>query len=382
MTTGTTIVVGLNAALQKRLVLEAPLVPGNVVRASQLHVGTGGKGQDVVTTLHSLQYPSSDYVIAQFIGNGPEGDQVYDQLYNLLGPVPMSLTIRPASLLRTCTSIVAPDVTTEVVEPSGEILLPELEELLGRMDQLTSDALCFMGSLPPGCPDDTYATIYAKTATPHTLCVIDSVVGLSELLQCIRGTPHHGPVMLKINASELCRLAKVDKQNDEAGGVAVAELVQAVQSLIQKFPTQPLSAVCVTDGPHPGYVIAMPNALEDEFRLFQLPVVNLTTYFAETSSDAPVLYPIGAGDAVAAGTLAAWHTIVRQGTRLPPELQTLLKGNASPSIRAILAAFSFGLACGAASCLQEANSVVRLADVISLYQREGRPIFMSSHTVL
>ena len=81
-----TVIVGLNAALQKRFVLppNENLIPGNVHRAATVTTGVGGKGQDVAVTLHSLRYAGGNPQLAQFLGSGAEGDQVYRLLSDLL----------------------------------------------------------------------------------------------------------------------------------------------------------------------------------------------------------------------------------------------------------------------------------------------------------
>jgi fructose-1-phosphate kinase PfkB-like protein len=389
-----TVIVGLNGALQKRVILASgsPLVPGDVHRAERVQSGVGGKGQDVAVALHCLEYElnssTDDVKLAQFVGSGPEGDAVYGMLQELLGSSCMDVTVRSASGMRTCTSIVAGDSTTELVEPSGMIQESELEALFLKLDDLKAKtaALCFMGSMPPGCPDDTYGKIYSSIARSNTICLIDAVTGLEPLLKAI-ATGKNGPTILKCNASELCRLAGVHKSSTEAGGVRVDELVKAILEFIKKIShvaPNALNAIAVTDGSHPAYFCALPMARDDSFRLFKLPIASLED---ASSANSPTLFPIGAGDAVAAGTLAAWKSLVqRDASRgeqcLPDEVCAILCGNESPSARAMMTAFSFGLACGSASCLQEENSFLKLQNVMSLYGKEGRPIFLSRHKLL
>ena len=392
-----TIVVGLNGALQKRFVL-APterLVPGNVHRARDMHVGVGGKGQDVAVTLSCLRF-SGDLKLVQFIGTSGEGDLVYQMLQELLGQDAMQLTVRSASGMRTCTSIVAMDSTTELVEPSGVVTAEEMNELLEKLSPEQASALCIMGSMLPGCPEETYADIYDKVATSKTLCLIDSVAGLKPLLQRIasRKVATRGSTILKVNAAELCRLASIDRSgkgredHSETSGVAVSDIIQATTQFLDKnapFAATALTAIAITDGAHTAYLAVMPVAPDDEFRLFELPVAKLLTMGEEGEAGGERnthLYPIGAGDAVAAGTLAAWRFLTAAPDDppcLPLDVQTVLEGNQSPATRAMLAAFAFGLACGTASCLQEQNSVLKLEDVYDLYNKEGRPIFNSSH---
>jgi fructose-1-phosphate kinase PfkB-like protein len=408
---GTTVIVGLNAALQKRFVLppNESLVPGNVHRAVQVQTGVGGKGQDVAITWSCLhQRPSSDeqekeYVspwqMVQFVGEGVEGDLVYQMLQDLLGASAMALTVRTKAGMRTCTSIVASDCTTELVEPSGTIESSEIREMMTKLKEVQADALCIMGSMPPGCPLDMYAQIYATVATSSTLCLIDSVVGLDPLLKEIAKSTPRGSVMLKINASELCRLADVHKSKSETGGVSIEDLLEAIDRFLAKnshHALKALSALAITDGAHPAFLAVMPVADEKEFRLFQLPIAKIDVdessnnqpawrrWIGRQTSNPVTIYPIGAGDSVAAGTLAAWKVITDPpdaNSWVHPSIVRALEGNVTPASRVMLAAFAFGLACGSASCLQEQNSVLKVQDVLDLYNKEGRPTFLSSHKV-
>ena len=438
----TTIVVGLNAALQKRFVLPSStpsLIPGDVHRAQHVQVGVGGKGQDAAITLSCLEY--KNYHLLQFIGSGAEGDTVCQLLTNLLGQTVMEgTTTRTQSHLRTCTSVVAETSTTELVEPSGVVTREEMEQLMEQLTPLTADALCVMGSMPPGCTEHTYADIFTRVGTSKTLCVIDSTSGLVPLMDAIASKS--ASAILKCNAAELCNIAGVKKSSSETGGTKPEEIVEALSSFLKKFDNarHALNAIAITDGLHPAYFAAMPVSSESEFRLFQLPVAKLVVstetsataegaatedkgnwgYWSESQTSipdvgigtgvasnvlaTPAIYPIGAGDAVAAGTLAAWRALVDASkssrtssstprslesssssapvsSRMHPDVLSALAGNESPSTRAMLAAFAFGLACGTASCKQEENSVLLVQDALDIYNQEGRPIFLSSHKV-
>jgi hypothetical protein len=295
-------------------------------------------------------------------------------------------------------------------------------------------------------------------AGPSTLALIDSVVGLGPLLEAIAAAGS-SPALLKCNASELRRLGGVAERapaRGEAGGSDQDELAGAVRGLLGRYPAarRALGAIAVTDGARPAHLAALPvSPDETEFRLFRLPVVRLrerdslarsqkrpsiTSSWGQHSwidlqsaiapsaaaasaseagdadgdgamPDATVathVYPIGAGDAVAAGTLAAWKVLAdarnrpsrpqghrlrggggpqqappqqQRPPRMHPDLHAALAGNESPAARALLAAFSFGLACGTASCLNEQNSVVDREDVLRFYNTEWRPIFLSSY---
>ena len=376
-----TLVVGLNPALQRRLVLPGSLTPGDVHRVTTVQTGIGGKGQDVAVALsclassgdvdkkkHKMQLPR----LLQFLGQGATGDTLMEQLDPHVDRV-ASLTIRTASPLRVCTSLVGTDSTTELVEPSGRIATTEIQELWERLgqgdgdDSTTSwDGCAFMGSLPPDCPTDTYAQLYEKL-TPG-LCLVDSLVGLPALLETISSRRQQqqessdGSVVLKINVDELCALVGLSKDKQEDTDTTVSK---AVIMFVEKFDqaATSLTAVALTNGPDPAYVATLSDQT-----LYKVPVPQLET--------TTTLYPIGAGDAVAAGTLAAWQTLAQDATLvLPDSLRQLTheKQQQQPSIPALVTAFSFGLACGSASCLQEENSVLDVSHVESLFGHVGAP---------
>ena len=464
-TTGDTssFVIGLNAALQKRFVIdnlkEEDIIPGNVYRASSISYGVGGKGQDVAYTLNCLQY--RPFHLVQFIGTGYEGDTVYHKMSrdfaasqtnanrtDSSGSCLSDCTVRTASILRTCTSIVTNASTTELIDPSGVIALAEINELIDRIQQTATvtaketniKSICFMGSMPPGCASDLYAKIYRTIVTAGTtkkvLCFIDSVVGLNELLQQISqlssvssaaAATTTTKTILKINVAELCRYVNVPILK-ESEGISMDSVVEAITKFWQlqqqlqhpsaagrdgdgdsskNTPMQP-SVIALTNGAHPAYLAilkshsrpAIPESSSSSslllsFDLHQLPIASPFSVLDDehddgddgtTATPKSTLYPIGAGDAVAAGTFAAWNYYVAttreeqpssgsgNTTLLPESIRQVLDKDRSlwndqsiDSDELYLSCFRFGLACGSASCRQEENSIVSVAHVRQLY---------------
>lgn len=363
------IIVGLNGALQKRFLLQpdVSLVPGNVHRATAIQTGVGGKGQDVAISLSCLDF--SDQTLAQFVGNGPEGDLVLNLLQDRIGTeAATALTVRTAAPMRTATTIVASDESTELVEPSGIVSDIEQEMLIEKLATGASDdavaSICIMGSMPPGIPSDMYATIYKTVASSKTFCVMDSVTGLDPMLKVLSGN-----ALLKINASELCQLAGVKKSSSETGGIVLDELVQAVKEFITKYNAlEKLDGLAITDGKHSSYLVSFAN---NKFEIFKITTPALDPKL--------VLYPIGAGDSVAAGTLASWTSLESSSKKLSDVIHAALderilkSGIASERTRRIEASFAFGLACGSASCLNEENSVFDVEQVLKLFQTMPEP---------
>lgn len=353
----TKIIVGLNGALQKRFILpeDGILVPGNVHRAASIQTGVGGKGQDVAIAMNCLAPETNSGIkLAQFVGCGSSGNSVFDLLKDTLGESSLDLTVRTKEDTRICTSIVASDETTELVEPSGVISAEEMDDLLTKLNGVdAAAALCIMGSMPPGCDDETYAKIYDRSASSETLCLVDSVAGVASLLSKMDAKKDSGPSIFKVNASELCKLAGSKKSSSEAGGITFDELTQAIKLFQEKFPTSrdALSGLAITDGRHPGYFASFFDKDSDDTIMYKLPVPVL--------DPGKPLFPIGAGDAVAGGTLAGWLCLTNgdKGTTLSDEcwsvLQEQMKANSAiisdPAVNAAVSAFTFGLACGSAS---------------------------------
>lgn len=110
-----------------------------------------------------------------------------------------------------------------------------------------------MGSLPPGCGDDTYTKIYVAVvagADPQTtMCLIDSVAGLDPLFRSIAaaaaasgggGGGGPGGTVLKIHASELRwyvgleSSSSLSTSSETAGVPGEHVVVEAVTALLQQ----------------------------------------------------------------------------------------------------------------------------------------------------
>ena len=107
-----------------------------------------------------------------------------------------------------------------------------------------------MGSMPPGCAESTYADIYDLVAgSDNTLTVIDAVSGLRPLFRSLssssssrsrsgssrRGMKRRGSNMFKVNASELCRLAGVDKGGEESDRAEEGVLREAAVAFLGEY---------------------------------------------------------------------------------------------------------------------------------------------------
>jgi fructose-1-phosphate kinase PfkB-like protein len=460
-----TIVVGLNPALQKRFILSSKtpyLVPGNVHRASVIEEGIGGKGQDVYVALHCLSSFRSEndhqtnnklndnnsglrknnrisavhhVKLVQFLGKGVEGDTVlsyfvdrYEKDFDL------SLTIRNEEKLRICTTIVEsedyetgqakkPKIimsvgSTELIEPSGTINQHEIEELRHAVKSLKigtagsskdEDAIingiCFMGTMPPGCPTSLYAEIYRSiisklTSSDNTnccnvpLCLIDSVIGLDHLFHemNVYRDVSKKTNMIKINMAELCMITgtKTEKIHDIANA-EIDQVRKAMKALYIMYPESrgALSFVAITNGMFPAFMVHVGNdqsiadnkTTDDVIYRFSIPKLSpINTKMGDGNYDIAFrgtdkLYTIGAGDAVTACTLAAWEYLTNRKSdqKLDESIRASLLKNVVFGEDIANTAFSFGLACGTASCIEKDNSVFNIPYALHLFQTMERP---------
>ena len=92
------LVVGLNPALQRQVTI-AGLIKGSVNRASEVSVGIGGKGQNVLVASNFMHMREDTMVdVAQFVGSGGEGDSLIELLKAFY--TRENLTIRSKTPLR------------------------------------------------------------------------------------------------------------------------------------------------------------------------------------------------------------------------------------------------------------------------------------------
>lgn len=176
-------IIGLNPALQRTITIPS-ITLGNVLRASQVEVGIGGKGQNVIiaSTYMNINKPSK---LLQFLGSGSEGDMLSSLLVERANVDP-EFSVRSSSSCRTCITLLdeSKNIATEIIEPSGRITEEEINlmySLLNDVYRISTTAtsssstisnsingLAAMGSIPPGCPGDIYANIIALTCNTQS----------------------------------------------------------------------------------------------------------------------------------------------------------------------------------------------------------------------
>jgi len=229
--------------------------------------------------------------------------------------------------------------------------------------------------MPPGCDENTYAELSKRLIDDDSLVLIDSVVGVTPLLESLGSvytSGAKGGAILKLNAAELCKLTNVPKESER---VTIEELKMSTSIFVSNYANaNALNYLCVTDGKFPGYLIEL-GEKKDKFRTWQIDSIDL--------SERGTLYPIGAGDTVAAGTLAAWQHLNSKGGVIPASTgtklsnkETLWSNDKQDNGIRVATAFAFGIACGSASCLKQENSVFDVEDAEKFLEEMNRPILM------
>ncbi|MFC8303422.1 1-phosphofructokinase family hexose kinase [Specibacter sp. NPDC057265] len=187
-----------NPSLDRTIELTAPLERGEVQRATAASQHPGGKGVNIVRAL------SASGAAALALLPGDASDAVVLAL--ALEKIPHA-ALPIGSSLRSNVTITEPDgTTTKVNEPGPAIPPAQLAELLAMTVERSAGAswLVLAGSLPPGVPEDFYATaieaVRAAHGTKAPRIAVDS--SGAPLRACLRAAPE----LLKPNGEELAEL--------------------------------------------------------------------------------------------------------------------------------------------------------------------------------
>ncbi|EJK45087.1 hypothetical protein THAOC_36316, partial [Thalassiosira oceanica] len=369
------VILGLNAALQKRFVLppSTDLVPGNVHRSVDVETGVGGKGQDVGVAMSILMDDGSSaeerrrendrrVLLAQFLG-GSSGDYVGDILAGRHG-LSDELTVRNSAPLRTCTTIVGSASATELVEASGEISPSEMDVLRAKIDGL-AEAGEGMRRLRHGFDAPRLSREHIRRPD-----VAPGGRG-HDRARRQRRRPRSPPGVARFHILRLVR-GQVGRGRAQAQR---GRALQARRTLEGRVRSRDIKGAVGRD----FGVLAVPTGGEEGIRTTEVPVPDL--------SERGTLYPIGAGDTVAAGTLAAWQYLRhnRHNGGGEEESEEPFFGVVSSRVGERLASsrrrektldiatsFAFGLACGSASCLDRENSVFDVDDALGYFDGDER----------
>ncbi|WP_062461723.1 1-phosphofructokinase [Demequina soli] len=179
-----------------RAVTVASLERGEVHRAADVRVDAGGKGVNVA---RAVTAQGGDAVAVLPVG-GPEG-RLLEELLDAAGVARVSVPI--AGSARMNVSVLEPDGTTTKLNEPGPTLSPaEVEALLGATvaSAAGADWVVGCGSLPPGAPDDLYASLVTRARAAGARVAIDS--SGAPLAAAVEALPD----LIKPNHEELAEL--------------------------------------------------------------------------------------------------------------------------------------------------------------------------------
>lgn len=338
------IVIGLNPALQRAITVPN-LHVGGVNRGSQVTVGVGGKGQNVIVASSCLPSKDKPQTLLQFLGKGFEGDAIEQMLQTKTQSV---ISVQTKAPCRVCITILDGDVSTEIIEPSDGVSESEVNDLLSAVSISYSTAkaknICIMGSVPKNCPATVYSDIIQRIADSDTQILFDTVVGIVD---AVGSALSNGcSCIVKINVKEILALNQSNLKVSDVTNDIISSMASNLSSkLLLKSKRQDQSQlyIALTDGPNPSHLLSI-----------SLPSCSVLGHYniVVPPLDKPLVSPIGAGDATSAGTFS----------RLV-ESRALKHMN----IEDILDAFRFGLSCGSASCLNAKNSQFEMIDVDRIF---------------
>ena len=206
--------VTLNPAIDQTVTC-ADFRPNVVNRAEAVQFDPGGKGINVAACLADAGYA---VVVTGFLGR--ENARFFEDLFARRGIV--DRFVRIPGRTRTSVKIVDParQETTDVNVPGLAPPADALDRLTKALDELCQRCEWFVltGSLPPGVPDDLYATLVARLKARGKRTVLDtSGDGL-------RAAVAAGPTIIKPNLAELRQIVGAGLEDHEAIVVAARTL--------------------------------------------------------------------------------------------------------------------------------------------------------------
>ncbi|MBA2377383.1 MAG: hexose kinase [Rubrobacter sp.] len=294
--------VGGTPAMQRTLSFER-LVPGSVNRANEVRVTASGKVTNAARVAATL---GSRAVFVSFLG-GDSGRFVAE---NLDGEGIVRDVVWTGAPTRTCATLLHDGgKVTELVEEAEAVSAEGAAALedIARKHLPKADALCLIGSLPSGVPEDFYARLVEAASEAGVPSLVDAQgAPLVEVLAA-------EPFVVKPNLEEAVATLGL-RENADARDAALALVEPGAEWAV------------VSEGAK-GSVLANRSGKTWRVSPPNLEAVN----------------PIGSGDSMAAGFL-----------------HSLTKGSSVPE------AAAYGTACAAANVLTDTSGVVRTSDVEEL----------------
>jgi 1-phosphofructokinase len=193
------------------------LVRGAVMRARSIRVDGGGKGVNVTRALAGNGHRS----VAVLPSGGAEGVQLLSLLAveNLLV---RAVPVRAA--IRANVTIVEPDgTTTKINEPGPHLSAREVSRLTTALLSAAAGAewAVLSGSLPPGVPEDLYATLTVQLRAQGVRVALDTYGAPLRIALAA------GPDVIKPNRSELADASGCDVDH-VSDALAASERLRAL----------------------------------------------------------------------------------------------------------------------------------------------------------
>lgn len=212
-----------NPSIDRTVELTSALERGAVLRAGATSSQAAGKGVNIsraavaagLPTIAVLPADSEDPYVLELLAAGVD-----------CRPEP------PAGGVRTNLTITEPDGTTTKINSPGATATPEvLGRLRTALGQRSRGAawVVLAGSLPPGAPDDWYATLVADLVGGPAAVAVDTSGAPLEALAA--HLSEAAPALMKPNAEELASLTGGDPDAIEADPAVAA---QAGATLVER----------------------------------------------------------------------------------------------------------------------------------------------------
>ena len=214
----TVLTVTLNAAIDKRYDVTSITV-GQVQRVRRVLASAGGKG---LNAARGAQLCGQSVVATGFVG-GFAGQFVTSEV---TAHGMRDEFIRVAGETRTCINLIdAAGTSTEFLEPGVTVTADDLSRLLARFEELLPavDVVTLSGSVPSGCPVDSYAQLIETTTRAGKPVILDT--GGDLLLAGIDAAP----TVITPNRDELAAIVGVS-------GGDLRAVVDAARGLCARGP--------------------------------------------------------------------------------------------------------------------------------------------------
>lgn len=243
-------------------------VPGATNRVNYEQVLGGGKGINVSIVLKNLGIDST----ALGFMSGFTGKEILRQLHSF--GCQSDFIELPEGFSRINVKIKTAEMETEVNGQGPSIPQDAIDELLAKLDKLTSgDILVLAGSIPKSLPDDIYENIMERLQGRGIHIVVDATKNL--LLNVLK----YHPFLIKPNNHELAELFNVELKSNED-----------IITYAKKLQEQGAQNVLISMGKD-GAILVDQNG-----ETFYSPVPK-----------GKLVNSIGAGDSMVAGFLTGYH---------------------------------------------------------------------------